>query len=73
MQPLGGTGLTIDSLDADALGKTLIILLCESQPSSTLDIYSDERRKVFKHFVDPQTAQNKLRVHSHDQKGDHER
>jgi hypothetical protein len=51
-------------LDADALAEALIMVLKENYPTSLLDIYSDERRKVFQFFVDPTSTQNKLRVHS---------
>ena len=43
------------------------MILNESKPLSLLDIYSDERRKVFQFFVDPTSTHNKLRVHTNDQ------
>lgn len=60
-------GLNSGILDADALAEALIMILEEGIPSALLDIYSDERRKVFQFFVDPTTTHNKLRVHSNDQ------
>ena len=55
-------------LDADALGETLIMILNEPgkhpNPDDLLNLYSDERRKVFQFFIDPTSTQNKLRVHS---------
>jgi len=40
------------------------MILNERQSSALLNIYSDERRKVFQFFVDPTSTANKLRVHS---------
>ena len=60
-------GLNTGILDAEALAETLIMVLEEEKPLSLLDVYSDERRKVFQFFVDPTTTQNKLRVHNNDQ------
>ena len=51
-------------LDADAAAETLIMILNEGHSTSILDMYSDERRKVFQSFVDPTSTANKLRVHS---------
>ncbi len=55
-------------LDADALADTLIIILNGPQKypnaDKLLNLYSDERRKVFQFFIDPTSTQNKLRVHS---------
>ncbi|KAK5045143.1 hypothetical protein LTR84_009476 [Exophiala bonariae] len=62
--PYGALGLNTGILDADALAEALIMILKEQYPPSLLDIYSDERRKVFQFFVDPTSTQNKLRVHS---------
>jgi hypothetical protein len=55
-------------LDADALAETLIMILNEhdkhsSNTDALLNLYSDERRKVFQFFVDPTSTHNKLRVH----------
>jgi 2-polyprenyl-6-methoxyphenol hydroxylase-like FAD-dependent oxidoreductase len=60
-------GLNTGLLDADALAETLIMVLAEGKPLELLDIYSDERRKVFQLFVDPVSTQNKLRVQNNDQ------
>lgn len=65
-QPYGALGLNTGMLDADALAEALIMVLKENHPTTVLDIYSDERRKVFQFFVDPTSTQNKLRVHSND-------
>jgi len=54
-------------LDADAVAQALIMILNEGRQPAILDIYSDERRKVFQSFVDPTSTQNKLRVHSNDE------
>ena len=51
-------------LDADAAAESLIMILNERRSPALLDIYSDERRKVFQTFVDPTSTANKLRVHS---------
>ena len=51
-------------LDADALAESLIMVLKEGRSPTLLDMYSDERRKVFQFFVDPTSTANKLRVHS---------
>ena len=59
-------GLTTGLLDADAAADALIMVLKEGRPPSILDVYSDERRKVFQTFVDPTSTANKLRVHSND-------
>ncbi|KAK4941298.1 hypothetical protein LTR10_018708 [Elasticomyces elasticus] len=64
--PFGALGLNTGLLDAEALGEALIMVLNENYPSSLLDVYSDERRKVFQMFVDPVSTQNKLRLHSID-------
>ncbi|KEF60622.1 uncharacterized protein A1O9_02183 [Exophiala aquamarina CBS 119918] len=60
--PFGALGLNSGLLDADALSDALIMILNESKPLSVLDLYSDERRKVFQYFVDPTSTHNKLRV-----------
>lgn len=62
-KPYGALGLNTGLLDADALGEALIMVMKEGYDSSLLDVYSDERRKVFQFFVDPMSTQNKLRVH----------
>ncbi|KIX10187.1 uncharacterized protein Z518_01268 [Rhinocladiella mackenziei CBS 650.93] len=64
--PLGALGLNTGILDADAATEALIMVLNEGCSDSVLDVYSDERRKVFQFFVDPTSTQNKLRLHSHD-------
>lgn len=51
-------------LDADAAAEALIMVLKEGRSPSILEVYSDERRKVFQNFVDPTSTANKLRVHS---------
>ena len=61
-QPIGAMGLNTGILDADALADALIMILKESKPESLLDLYSDERRKVFQRFVDPTSTYNKLRL-----------
>ena len=43
------------------------MVLHQGKPLSVLDIYSDERRKVFQSFVDPTSTYNKLRIHTVDQ------
>jgi 2-polyprenyl-6-methoxyphenol hydroxylase-like FAD-dependent oxidoreductase len=55
-------GMNTGLLDAEALADTLIMVLKEDQSLSLLDIYSDERRKVFQTFVDPVTTNNLLRI-----------
>lgn len=40
------------------------MVLNEGRSEAVLDVYSDERRKVFQFFVDPTSTANKLRVHS---------
>lgn len=66
-QPYGALGLNSGILDADALADTITMILNELKPMSLLDIYSDERRKVFQFFVDPTSTHNKLRVQYNDQ------
>lgn len=51
-------------LDADAAAEALIMIINEGKSDSILDVYSDERRKVFQFFVDPTSTYNKLRVHT---------
>ncbi|KIY00995.1 uncharacterized protein Z520_03661 [Fonsecaea multimorphosa CBS 102226] len=63
--PIGAMGLNTGMLDSDALGKALIMILKEGRSDSVLDIYNDERRKVFQFFVNPTSAENKMRVHHH--------
>jgi hypothetical protein len=48
-------------LDADALADALDMIINERKSIDLLDIYSDERRRVFQNFVDPMSSQNKLR------------
>jgi 2-polyprenyl-6-methoxyphenol hydroxylase-like FAD-dependent oxidoreductase len=62
---MGALGLNSGMLDADALAEALIMVLNEGRSDNVLDVYSDERRKVFQFFVDPTSSQNKIRVHSH--------
>ena len=62
---MGALGLNTGMLDADALAESLIMILKENCSEQILDIYSDERRKVFQFFVDPTSTQNKLRIHNH--------
>ncbi|OGM47706.1 hypothetical protein ABOM_004305 [Aspergillus bombycis] len=62
--PFGALGLTTGLLDADALADTLDLIINENNPMDLLDIYSDERRRVFQTFVDPISSQNKLRCAS---------
>ena len=64
LQPFGALGLNTGLLDADAVAETLIMILNEGRSDDILDVYSDERRKVFQFFVDPTSTQNKLRVHN---------
>lgn len=49
-------------LDAEALAEALIMVLDEGRSDAVLDVYSDERRKVFQYFVDPTSTHNKLRL-----------
>lgn len=62
---MGALALNTGMLDADALTEALIMVLKEACPEHVLDLYSDERRKVFQFFVDPTSTQNKLRIHNH--------
>lgn len=61
-QPAGGLGLSNGLLDSDAVARALIYIINENQPDSLLDMYSDERRRVFQFLVDPISTANKLRV-----------
>ncbi|OCL04466.1 hypothetical protein AOQ84DRAFT_367488, partial [Glonium stellatum] len=70
--PYGVLGLNSRILDAKALSDALTMILNESKPLSLLDVYSDERRKVFQFFVDPTSTHNKLRVHTNDQDEAHQ-
>lgn len=40
------------------------MVLIEGKSDRVLDVYSDERRKVFQNFVDPVSTYNKLRLHT---------
>lgn len=55
-------GLTTGILDADAAAEALILILNEGKPVDILDIYSNERQRVFQFFVNPISTQNKLRI-----------
>jgi 2-polyprenyl-6-methoxyphenol hydroxylase-like FAD-dependent oxidoreductase len=55
-------GLNTGLLDADAVAETLIMIINEHRPLSLMDVYSDERRKVFQSLVDPMSSQNKTRL-----------
>ncbi|ODM18857.1 hypothetical protein SI65_05474 [Aspergillus cristatus] len=59
--PFGAMGLCTGIIDADAASDTLELIINEGKDLSLLDFYSDERRRVFQTFVDPVSAQNKLR------------
>lgn len=54
-------GLCTGIIDADAVSDTLELIINDGKHLSLLDIYSDKRRRVFQTFVDPVSAQNKLR------------
>ncbi|KUL84860.1 hypothetical protein ZTR_08256 [Talaromyces verruculosus] len=62
--PFGALGLTTGLLDADAVADTLIMIMNEDKPVDLLNVYSDERKRVFQTFVDPMSSQNKLRCAS---------
>lgn len=64
--PAGGLGLSNGLLDSEALAQTLVYVIRDNQPESLLDVYSDERRKIFQHIVDPISTANKLRVEETD-------
>lgn len=59
--PIGAMGLCTGIIDADAVSDTLELIINDGKDLSLLDIYSNERRRVFQTFVDPVSAQNKLR------------
>lgn len=61
-QPIGAMGLTTGVLDADAAADALILILKESKPVDILEIYSQERQRVFQLYVNPTTTQNFLRI-----------
>lgn len=61
-------GLSSGILDAEAVADTLKLVLMEKKPLSLLDVYSDERRKVFSFFVNPNTTENILRLMSDPEK-----
>ncbi|KAF2101952.1 FAD/NAD(P)-binding domain-containing protein [Rhizodiscina lignyota] len=63
-QPYGALGLNSGILDVDALSDALLMIFNEGKRLSLLDVYSDERRKVFQFFVNPTTTHNKLRMSS---------
>ncbi len=54
-------GLSTGMIDADAASDALELIIKRGNSLALLDVYSDERRKVFQMFVDPVSAQNKLR------------
>ncbi|PYI00059.1 FAD binding domain protein [Aspergillus ellipticus CBS 707.79] len=62
VRPFGALGLTTGLLDAEALADTLAFIINDDNPLDVLDLYSDQRRKVFQTFVDPISSQNTLRV-----------
>ncbi|PYI12669.1 FAD/NAD(P)-binding domain-containing protein, partial [Aspergillus sclerotiicarbonarius CBS 121057] len=62
--PFGALGLTTGLLDADALANTLDMIINEKKAIDLLDVYADERKRVFQTFVDPVSTQNKLRCAS---------
>lgn len=49
-------GLNTSILDASALADALEMVILEAKTDALLDVYSDERRKVFQTFVDPTTT-----------------
>ncbi|CRG87549.1 3-(3-hydroxy-phenyl)propionate/3-hydroxycinnamic acid hydroxylase [Talaromyces islandicus] len=59
--PFGALGLTTGLLDADALADALDLIINEDKPVDILDLYSDERTRVFQTFVDPMSSHNMLR------------
>lgn len=54
-------GLTSGLLDAEALADAFELIINEGQPVSLLDLYANERQRVFQMFTNPITTQNKLR------------
>ncbi|KAJ4028885.1 hypothetical protein NW761_014867 [Fusarium oxysporum] len=60
--PVGALGLTTGLLDSETLAATIKMILHEGKPLSLLNLYSDERRKVFQTFVSPTSTANKLRI-----------
>ncbi|KAG9783090.1 hypothetical protein HRR83_002009 [Exophiala dermatitidis] len=61
-KPIGALGLNTGILDIEAFAEALIMILKEGRSDAVLDVYNDERRKVFQNFVDPISTQNKLRL-----------
>lgn len=61
---MGALGLNTGMLDADAVADALIMVLKEGRSEDVLDVYSDERRKVFQFMIDPMSSYNKLRIHT---------
>ncbi|KAK8043189.1 hypothetical protein PG994_013672 [Apiospora phragmitis] len=64
--PYGGLSLNTGILDASALADALEMILNEGRSEELLNIYSQERSKVFQKFVDPTNTYNKLRLHATD-------
>ncbi|KAL2426642.1 hypothetical protein ABEF95_011154 [Exophiala dermatitidis] len=51
--PIGAPGLNTGILDIEGLAEALIMVLKQNRSDAVLDVYNDERRKVFQNFVDP--------------------
>jgi 2-polyprenyl-6-methoxyphenol hydroxylase-like FAD-dependent oxidoreductase len=68
--PIGGLGLTTGLLDAAALGNVLIRVLIKGEDANAdelLDRYAQVRRKAFAEYSNPQSIENKYRLHSQDE------
>lgn len=74
--PVGGLGLTGGLLDAVALGNALSAVILGDARDEHLDLYADDRRRIFVDVVSPVTAENKRRLMESDperRKGDLDR
>ena len=57
--PIGGLGLTGGFLDSFVLSEALAAVIGGSADESVLDVYAEERRRVFLEMVSPAATQNK--------------
>lgn len=64
--PIGGMGLTSGAFDAQALSDVLGALLRGEVEESLLDVYAEERRKLFLEFASPWAQGHKRRIQEAD-------
>jgi 2-polyprenyl-6-methoxyphenol hydroxylase-like FAD-dependent oxidoreductase len=60
--PIGGLGLTNGILDAVALGNARVAAIKGTAGEEILDLYAEDRRRIFLEIVSPVSSENKRRL-----------